>query len=104
MSDGSSQKTERVVVFRGLRVRVGCASVSHELAVEVGANAAAGRVRYSGPCVAAAKHVQDAAQGGMVLASASTFAQVGGVRTLRCLVAASNDVLLLTITATRGLD
>lgn len=71
-------KGERVVIFRGLRVRVGCASVFQELKVEASTNAAAGRTKYGGLCVAAARAVQDAAQGGMVLAAGSTFAQVRG--------------------------
>eukprot|EP00983_Pelagomonas_calceolata_P116788 1160350-Pelagomonas_calceolata.AAC.2 len=36
----------------------------------------AGRAQYSGPAMAAAKAVVDAAQGGMVLISPETFQQV----------------------------
>uniref|UniRef100_A0A7S3R8N7 Guanylate cyclase domain-containing protein n=1 Tax=Dunaliella tertiolecta TaxID=3047 RepID=A0A7S3R8N7_DUNTE len=63
-----------LLVLRGLRVRMGAASgVEQE---DVHMQGAQGRAQYSGPTMAAAKAVVDAAQGGMVLISSRTFQQV----------------------------
>ncbi|KAJ9524753.1 hypothetical protein QJQ45_024359 [Haematococcus lacustris] len=65
----------RVLIFQGLRVRMGMASGTWS-AEEVTFNASLGRVKYGGALMAAAKTIQDAAQGGMVLATSSTFKQL----------------------------
>ncbi|GFH17596.1 guanylate cyclase domain-containing protein, partial [Haematococcus lacustris] len=65
----------RVLIFQGLRVRMGMASGTSS-ADEVTFNASLGRVKYGGALMAAAKAIQDAAQGGMVLATSSTFKQL----------------------------
>ncbi|KAL6764315.1 hypothetical protein V8C86DRAFT_2479502 [Haematococcus lacustris] len=64
----------RVLIFQGLRVRMGMASGTSS--AEVTFNASLGRVKYGGALMAAAKTIQDAAQGGMVLATSSTFKQL----------------------------
>jgi hypothetical protein len=63
-----------VLVFAGLRVRVGLSS--GVTPADVSFNAVAGRRQFGGAALAAAKIVCDAAQGGMVLMSAPTFAQL----------------------------
>ncbi|KAF5830917.1 hypothetical protein DUNSADRAFT_13849 [Dunaliella salina] len=65
----------QLLVLRGLRVRMGMAS-GVERQEDVHLNSAQGRVQYSGPAMAAAKAVVDAAQGGMVLISPETFQQI----------------------------
>ncbi|KAL6764314.1 nucleotide cyclase [Haematococcus lacustris] len=65
----------RVLIYQGLRVRMGMASGTSS-AEEVTFNASLGRVKYGGVLMAAAKAIQDAAQGGMVLATSSTFKQL----------------------------
>ncbi|GFH22495.1 guanylate cyclase domain-containing protein [Haematococcus lacustris] len=65
----------RVLIFQGLRVRMGMASGTSG-AEEVTFNASLGRVKYGGALMAAAKAIQDAAQGGMVLTTSSTFKQL----------------------------
>ncbi|KAJ9524357.1 hypothetical protein QJQ45_008547 [Haematococcus lacustris] len=65
----------RVLIYQGLRVRMGMASGTSS-AEEVTFNASLGRVKYGGALMAAAKAIQDAAQGGMVLATSSTFKQL----------------------------
>ncbi|GIL66409.1 hypothetical protein Vafri_19932 [Volvox africanus] len=57
------------LVFRGLRVRVGI-SVAVPTAAELQYNAAAARMVYGGPCVAACKALADLAHGGQVFLSA----------------------------------
>jgi len=65
----------RLLVLRGLRVRMGAAS-GLERQEDVQMKGAQGRAQYSGPAMAAAKAVVDAAQGGMVLISPETFQQI----------------------------
>ncbi|KXZ44953.1 hypothetical protein GPECTOR_60g730 [Gonium pectorale] len=62
-------------VFRGLRVRVGI-SWALPSAAELQRNAAAARMVYSGPCVAAAKGLADMAGGGQVVLSGEALAQL----------------------------
>ncbi|KAG2490415.1 hypothetical protein HYH03_011215 [Edaphochlamys debaryana] len=63
------------VVFRGLRVRIGMAS-GVPSAHDVNYVSGEARMHYSGPCMRLARAVQDAAAGGQVLLSDSTFAQL----------------------------
>jgi len=64
-----------VLLFRGLRVRMGLASGVAD-AADVALSQTAGRVKYSGACLMAAKAMQDAAPSAMVLAAATTFTQM----------------------------
>jgi hypothetical protein len=65
----------RVLIFRGLRVRMGMASGTGSSA-DVQYNQALGRAKYGGRLAAAAKAVQDCAQGGMVLCGPDTYSQL----------------------------
>ncbi|KXZ46830.1 hypothetical protein GPECTOR_40g564 [Gonium pectorale] len=61
-------RARRLLMFRGLRVRVGIhTGVSSE--AEVVYNAASARVVFSGPCVATCKAVADLAHGGQIFLS-----------------------------------
>ncbi|KAG2490411.1 hypothetical protein HYH03_011211 [Edaphochlamys debaryana] len=64
-----------VLMFRGLRVRIGMAS-GVPSAHDVNYVSGEARMHYSGPCMRLARAVQDAAAGGQVLLSDSTFAQL----------------------------
>ncbi|GFH24743.1 uncharacterized protein HaLaN_22596 [Haematococcus lacustris] len=63
-----------LLLFRGLRVRMGMHTGVHDPS-DVARDAGTGRQRYSGAILAAAKAVQDCAQGGQVLISEATFAE-----------------------------
>lgn len=65
----------RVLIFRGLRVRMGMASGTDSPA-DVQYNQAQGRAKYGGRLAVAAKAVQDCAQGGMVLCGPDTYSQL----------------------------
>ncbi|GFH10095.1 guanylyl and adenylyl cyclase family member, partial [Haematococcus lacustris] len=82
----------RVLIFQGLRVRMGMASGTSS-AEEVTFNASLGRVKYGGALMAAAKAIQDTAQGGMVLATSSTFKQLS-VESLGLLVISMGEHVL----------
>ncbi|GFH27079.1 guanylate cyclase domain-containing protein [Haematococcus lacustris] len=82
----------RVLIFQGLRVRMGMASGTSS-AQEVTFNASLGRVKYGGALMAAAKAIQDVAQGGMVLATSSTFKQLS-VESLGLLVISMGEHVL----------
>ncbi|KAL6764304.1 nucleotide cyclase [Haematococcus lacustris] len=82
----------RVLISQGLRVRMGMASGTSS-AEEVTFSASMGRVKYGGALMAAAKAIQDAAQGGMVLATSSTFKQLS-VESLGLLVISMGEHVL----------
>ncbi|KAL6762373.1 nucleotide cyclase [Haematococcus lacustris] len=67
-----------LLLFRGLRVRMGMHTGVHDPS-DVARDAGTGRQRYSGAILAAAKAVQDCAQGGQVLISEATFAELGSL-------------------------
>ncbi|KAJ9528482.1 hypothetical protein QJQ45_020540 [Haematococcus lacustris] len=70
-----------LLLFRGLRVRMGMHTGVHDPS-DVARDAGTGRQRYSGAILAAAKAVQDCAQGGQVLISEATFAEARHMRHL----------------------
>ncbi|GFR47039.1 hypothetical protein Agub_g8724 [Astrephomene gubernaculifera] len=69
---GGGAASARVLVYRGLRVRMGCACRLLRR-TDVSQNQASGRMQYSGPALRLAKAVADAANGGMVLLSDCTY-------------------------------
>ncbi|KAL6749501.1 nucleotide cyclase [Haematococcus lacustris] len=64
-----------ILIFRGLRVRMGMTS-GGATAADVTYNKAASRMQYSGAFLQAAKYVGDAAAGGMVLLSEGTHSRL----------------------------
>ncbi|KAG1660559.1 hypothetical protein FOA52_002003 [Chlamydomonas sp. UWO 241] len=80
--------TTSVVVFSGLRVRVGMHSGVSKTDVE--RNSTAGRMFFTGMPLALAKAVGDAGAGGMVLMTQDTFERMNPVREL-------SDVLVLCL-------
>ncbi|KAG1657236.1 hypothetical protein FOA52_000439 [Chlamydomonas sp. UWO 241] len=79
-------KAEAVVVFRGLRVRVGMHSGVSKTDIE--RNSTAGRMFFTGLPLVLAKAVGDAGAGGMILLTQDAFERLNPARTL-------DDVLLL---------
>ncbi|KAG2438813.1 hypothetical protein HXX76_005354 [Chlamydomonas incerta] len=70
-ADAASSAAAAVVIFRGLRVRMGL-HTGVASAAEVTVNATSGRTQYSGDCITWAKHVSDTAHGGMVVFGEAT--------------------------------
>ncbi|GIL79822.1 hypothetical protein Vretifemale_9103 [Volvox reticuliferus] len=70
--EGSATTPNNVLIFRGLRVRMGMhTGISNE--ADVAYNKAAARMQYSGEILQYAKSVSDAAAGGMILLSDATY-------------------------------
>ncbi|KAL6747219.1 hypothetical protein V8C86DRAFT_3148514 [Haematococcus lacustris] len=74
-STASHDMPRSVLVFRGLRVRVGLHSGVHE-GSDALLNKTTGRMQYGGRPLAMAKAVGDVGQGGMVLLSQAAFEQL----------------------------
>ncbi|KAG2501549.1 hypothetical protein HYH03_000056 [Edaphochlamys debaryana] len=70
--EANATTPNNVLIFRGLRVRMGMhAGISNE--ADVAYNKAAARMQYSGEILQYAKSVGDAAAGGMILLSEATY-------------------------------
>eukprot|EP00198_Chlamydomonas_reinhardtii_P003654 XP_001692990.1 predicted protein [Chlamydomonas reinhardtii] len=70
-AEGAAPAAAAVVLFRGLRVRMGI-HTGVAAAAEVTVNAISGRTQYSGDCITWAKHVSDTVHGGMVVFGEAT--------------------------------
>ncbi|KAG2454614.1 hypothetical protein HYH02_000455 [Chlamydomonas schloesseri] len=68
-------RTRRLLMFRGLRVRVGI-HTGVSSAAEMQYNAASARIVYGGPCVAMCKAIADYANGGQIFLSAAAKEQL----------------------------
>lgn len=93
----------RVLLFRGLRVRMGLHTSMQDASSQVVYNRSAGRTQYCGALASVTKAVQDAAQGGMVLLSEATKQHVGAAcvcrsKHVQCRQVTTVDVLCMPCT------